>query len=219
MRLEIRPISQWPGEKDRNPTRSPFKSTYADSLELLDREIWNLRDERTEHEIVVVELDVPERAIRLDGGLRADARAGWHGVIVSFESKHGPLRYACDRFNVPAWGRGDSSQAWRDNLRAIALGLEALRKVDRYGISRDGEQYRGFNALGAGTPMPAGPSMTREQAIAFLLDESGLPHEALGSEGFIDRAYRAAAKRLHPDHGGDAESFQRLQYARAVASG
>ena len=32
------------------------------------------------------------------------------------------------------------------NLRSIALGLKALRAVDRYGVSRRGEQYAGFRA-------------------------------------------------------------------------
>ena len=35
---------------------------------------------------------------------------------------------------------------WQHNLRSIALGLEALRAVDRYGISRRGQQYAGFRA-------------------------------------------------------------------------
>lgn len=35
---------------------------------------------------------------------------------------------------------------WEHNVRSIALGLQALRAVDRYGISRRGEQYAGFRA-------------------------------------------------------------------------
>ena len=40
----------------------------------------------------------------------------------------------------------DCCMFWQHNLRSIALGLEALRAVDRYGISRRGEQYAGFRA-------------------------------------------------------------------------
>ena len=40
----------------------------------------------------------------------------------------------------------DACEDWRHNVRSIALGLEALRAVDRYGISRRGEQYAGFRA-------------------------------------------------------------------------
>lgn len=38
----------------------------------------------------------------------------------------------------------DACVLWRHNVRSIALGLEALRAVDRFGISRRGEQYAGF---------------------------------------------------------------------------
>lgn len=40
----------------------------------------------------------------------------------------------------------DCCDFWQHNVRSIALGLEALRAVDRYGISRRGEQYAGFRA-------------------------------------------------------------------------
>ena len=59
--------------------------------------------------------------------------------MVAFESKHGPLKYATDVFDH-----------WHANLRAIALGLEALRKVERYGITQRGEQYTGFRTWNSG---------------------------------------------------------------------
>lgn len=44
----------------------------------------------------------------------------------------------------------DVCDFWQHNVRSIALGLQSLRAVDRYGISRRGEQYAGFR--GALTP-------------------------------------------------------------------
>src|ERR1700675_3855774 len=79
---------------------------------------------------LVFQIDVRESEIRLDGLPSARARPNDPAVIVSFDSKHGPLRYFCDQFTD-----------WQDNIRAIALGLEALRKVERYGITHRGEQY------------------------------------------------------------------------------
>lgn len=38
----------------------------------------------------------------------------------------------------------DVCERWQHNVRSIALGLQALRAVDRYGISRRGQQYAGF---------------------------------------------------------------------------
>jgi len=109
---------------------------------------------------------------------------------------------------------------WQDNVRAIALGLEALRKVDRYGIVQSAEQYRGWQALPPGSPMPAA-KMTIEDAARLLADaapslgyESGDLLDSGAADGAIPRCYREAAKRLHPDVGGDPELFKRLTEAR-----
>jgi hypothetical protein len=57
--------------------------------------------------------------------------------------------------------------AERMNARAIALGLEALRKVDRYRITKRGEQYTGWSALPPATPMGAA-KMTADDALEFF---------------------------------------------------
>jgi hypothetical protein len=78
----------------------------------------------------VLQVDLAERDIRVDGLPRSNARYGSHpGAIVSFDSRRGPLRYATDEFTE-----------WKANLRAVALSLKALRDVDRYGVSKRGEQ-------------------------------------------------------------------------------
>ncbi len=147
------------------------------------------------------------------------ATVGFHGVILSFSSKHGPLRYLCDTYSQRAWAR-NGLPPWQSNVRAIALGLEALRTVDRHGIASDGEQYRGFTALPPARE--AGPAMTVEDAARFVA-EHGAP-SLLEFGGWmnlasplysaeLDRAYRGAAKRLHPDAGGDAAMFRRLTEA------
>jgi hypothetical protein len=103
---------------------------------------------------------------------------------------------------------------WQMNARAIALGLEALRKVDRYGITKRGEQYTGWSALPPATPMGAA-KMTADDALEFLrasADWNAGPDSDEPEQ--IDRAYRAAAKRLHPDAGGSTKDFQKLQEAR-----
>lgn len=100
-----------------------------------------------------------------------------------------------------------------------ALALEALRKVERYGVTNDNQQYRGFTAIGSGTPMPA-VQMTEMEALEFLRIhagwDSGPDHD---DPEDIDRAYRQAAKKLHPDAGGSTVDFQRLQEARRLLDG
>lgn len=180
MKFTFRPLTLFPPEFHAPPTFSnPFRAGYQDTLDLLMRELDKLQARE-----FVIEAGFREGDIRLDGLPRADARVPSHpGVVVSFDSKHGPLRYGTDAF-----------PAWQANLRAIALGLEALRKVDRYGIGRRGEQYQGWRALPAGDD----PSEVRG---ARLIEEFGGVKEAL--------------KATHPDHGGDPRDFADVQAARA----
>lgn len=179
----FRPISSWPGERRHHHSRSPFSAGWSTTLSDLDRELRALGAER-----VVIEIDVDETMIRLDGWPRADARPASPAVVLSFESRYGPLRYATDVF-----------RSWQDNLRAIALGLEALRRVDRYGITRRGEQYTGWRQLTAGAG--SGP-FTKEEAAAVIA-RHGV-------------SVAAALKATHPDHGGDPDEFARVQRAREL---
>jgi hypothetical protein len=172
--------SQDPAPGRRSRQRSPFSATYSATKSLLYREITALGATSA-----VLQLAVTESDIRLDGDLRANARPTHPGVIVSFESRHGPLRYACDRFLT-----------WQDNVRAIALGLESLRRVDRYGIAGRGEQYTGWKALPAGNGAPS-----PERGRALIARHGGV---------------RQALHATHPDHGGDPADFADVQAARGA---
>src|SRR5690349_15087060 len=115
-----RPLVLWPHAETRGRKRSQFKAAWSDTVWLLEREVGLLGGRQAVMQIAITEDD-----LRLDGRIRANARPTHPGVVVSFESRHGPLEYATDVFDD-----------WQDNVRAIALGLEALRKVDRYGIAK-----------------------------------------------------------------------------------
>ena len=159
--------------------KRPFNSTYAQTLSLLDDELRHLGVDS-----LIIQLAVGEDEIRLDGMPRARAHVRHPGVAISFELPEvGAVRYATNRFGH-----------WHDNLRAIALGLEALRKVDRYGITDRKEQYRGFRAL------PAGGDQERAQRGRKLIAEHG--------------SVRNAERATHPDAGGDADDFAAVQAAK-----
>lgn len=181
MEIKCRPLSNFPPEfKVPGWHNNPFRSGWTSTMELLEREL-----EKLGARSAVIELALTEREIRLDGWPRAEARPSHPGVVISFESKHGPLRYGTDAF-----------PHWQANVRAVALGLEALRKVDRYGIGKRGEQYQGWRQL------TAGPVMTQEDAEK-LLDEYGGEKKAL--------------KATHPDtrkEGVTDEEFGAVQAAR-----
>lgn len=205
----FKPITVWPdGWLTRSwteRTTAPFTALYRQTLAQLQVELRALNARAC-----FMSLDVGERGVRNDGQLRADARPDHPGVILTIDSRqHGVLVYSTDRF-----------RGWQDNLRGIVLGLEALRRVERYGISERGQQYAGFKELGTGIAM-AGPSMTLERAAEFLVlhgewgDESAKPSELIGCDaGIIDAYYRHAAKSLHPDVRGDGAMFDLARRAR-----
>lgn len=178
----VRPIVLWPEAETRTRQRSPFSSSYTATKDLLYREIRALGATSA-----VLQLAVTEQDIRLDGDLRANARPTHPGVIVSFESRHGSLRYACDTY-----------LSWQDNVRAIALTLEKLRAVDRYGAAKGGEQYTGWKALPSGN---GAPSAERGWSI-------------IRQHGSV----KAALHATHPDHGGDAKDFGDVQAAREAGA-
>lgn len=213
MILTFRPIKVWPdGWQDPRRKRSsnPFKATYAATLRLLDSELRHLS--ATD---VTLQVAASDRDMRLDGQLRADAKVSHPGVIVTIETKkHGTLVYPCDAFESRYYGDGPS---WQANLRAIALGLEALRKVERYGIAERGQQYAGYRELPSGIEL--GRAMTVEDAARFIAEHSGdlnrMP-EVEDDPSFALALFKDAAKTLHPDAGGDPELFKKLVTAREL---
>lgn len=219
--LKNRPDTWRPADAERPASR--FDSTYTATLDLLDRELVHLKATAA---FLQVDLADPVNGVRVDGQLRANAKVVHPGVILTIETRtHGTLVYPCDRFRG---GWGQSGTAWQQNLRAIALGLEALRKVERYGIAERGQQYAGFAELGSGDGMPApmgGGSMSIQDAAEFLSIESGrvvtaeqILNTTVGGE-HAKRAYRVAARKHHPDHGGDGGMFALVREARTVLLG
>lgn len=212
--IVYRPIDVWPGELTRSRKPSQFSAEFRSTLRLLSDEVDHLTDPKFDT-LIVVQLAVDEGQVRKDEtGLLAHAQTRHPGVIVSFEAAQGPLRFSCDRFS-DGWNR---KAGWRDNLRAVALALEALRKIDRYGIGSGREQYVGFNALPPGQPMAMGAAMTVEQAAQVLAELAGEPsavaHLLERHEGVIRRCFRQAAGVTHPDRGGDADEYRRAVEAR-----
>lgn len=196
LRFETRPLpAVWPNGQ-RTPVDArrwgQFKATLAATMDLLEHELEQLGAV----EPIVIEAGYEPHELRVDGRPRANARPRDPAVVLSFQSRFGPLRYACDTY------------ATHDrNLRAIALALEALRAVDRYGVTRRGEQYQGWSAL-----PPAGENgMSRAEAEA-IIRHFGDPDGNLE----LRVAYRRAAKLLDRDRGGDPGEWKKLNRAAQV---
>lgn len=194
----FRPLPVWPHPptSDRR-SRLTFKASWMRTLELLEREITQLGGDA-----VIIAANFRERDLRIDGWPRSDARVPDHpGVEISFDSVHGRLAYATD---VCMW--------WEHNVRSIALGLEALRAVDRYGVSSRGQQYAGWKELPGA--IAVAPKLSPDEAWLLLIRAvDGDPDDRGWT---LDELYHRAAKANHPDTGGDTEAFQRVQHAYEV---
>ena len=185
LNIPTRPIAgSWPGPMTRPSLRkrSSFSASWSKTDHLLRRELGFLGARRT-----VMHIDVYDKDIRQDGQLRANARPKSPAVMIAFEHrKHGWLQYPCDRFTT-----------WQDNVRAIALSLEALRKVDRYGVTREAQQYAGFRAL----PKAATPTTSYEAACTVLGREANMvvPVDGQLNEAVFYRVRLGAMRNAHPD--------------------
>lgn len=217
MRIVFRPPQTWPGRlRDESERRdAAWDSTYTQTRRLLVAEAHHL--DALE---VVVHLAVPDnRILRSGDDLKANAKPDHPGVLVVLTLPGGQSQSLhCDQYDRRYYR---SSEGWHDNLRAIAKSLEALRALDRWGATQ-GRQYAGFRALGSGIAMGPGdtPQMTVEDAARFIADHAGAPdawEDIVDDLAGVRIAYvRDAAKVLHPDAGGDATLFARLQEAKAI---
>lgn len=187
--LTVRPLVNPPPIAGR---WSQFRAPFTQTISMLAHELRELDAKR-----IVLQLGLRDRDIRVDGMPRADARLASAAVAISFESVYGPLRYATGEY-----------RDWQDNLRAIALSMKALRAVDRYAVSKRGEQYQGWLALPASTDA-ADQIVTEGQAIDLL-------HTLAPGETDLGRAYKIAAGSTHPDRGGNSDDFRRVMRAKEI---
>lgn len=208
MILTHRPLQKPWGQPVTESRRSrwTFKASWSATLDLLDRELHALNATT-----VVLQVDVTAADLRLDGQLRAHARPDFPGVRLIVDTTRGTL----------SW-QTDVCEFWQHNVRSIALGLEALRAVDRYGITTAGEQYKGWLQLEAGSSA----ADTRRAAQKLLAREAWPNEQAeaqdswslrLGSPDFADESrntYRRALAKTHPDrHGGMRSRWDAVEAA------
>jgi len=204
--VRFRPLDQWPGVRTPSYKRQDarFRSKYSQTLDLLEQELRHLKAKD-----IVIQAGFQLSEIRNDGWPRSNARRPADpGVIVSFICPTGALSFPCDRY-----------RDWEDNLRAIALSLEALRAVDRYGVTQHAEQYKGWTQLPP-APGRVEKKMTAAEASSILSNESGMYVPELNIvPSVLDNALKAARRRCHPDAGGTHERFVLVEEAYRVLTG
>lgn len=208
--MTLRPLVAWTQPETRYRQRSQFSAPWSATLELLDREVYHLGNGRR-HPDSVLQIALREQDFRIDGMPRANSIPSHPGVILNIESSKGPLSFPCDKFD-----------RWQDNLRAIALGLEALRKVDRYGITPGDEQYQGWRAI------ESKPSVDVVSAACATIARIAWPYERsenrdewaqkIATDANIGpTTLRKARRNAHPDvNGGDQALWDEVETAAAA---
>jgi hypothetical protein len=199
----------WPGTRTVFKKRAPFKTQWTRTLELLGRELKHLSARKVEMALAVRPNSYD---IRADGMLRADARPG-PAVIVSFLDTDGHRQaYPCDTFS---W--------WQDNVYAIAIVLEDLRRAERYGV-QSALLRAGFKALpGAGGTVA---TLSTGQAAHFIARMAGAQRTPAEIERVADAiqsdrelavmAMREAKAKTHPDAGGTNQDWTLLQESERI---
>lgn len=195
LKYTTRPLSDKTWLKPGRRKASAFSSSWTSTRDLLEKEIRAL-DGRD----VVIEIDVREQDLRLDGTLRSRATADSPAVRVSFESKHGPMSFPCDAYKTGPYQ--NKMLPWQHNVRAVALTMEALRAAERHGAINTGQQYTGFRALNAGRTAPAS-HLTYDEAMRTLREISGVQHTTVEGPQ-VQAMIRLAQSRAHPDRNGGA---------------
>lgn len=192
--LTLRPIEAWPWKETAHRGTSRFRSSWAAIDSLLRSEA-----DKINASTVVLQIDVMERDIRLDGWIKATARPSSPRVVITIERwRADTLAFHCDSY-----------LDWQDNVYAIAKTLEALRAIDRYGVSSSGEQYTGWKAIGDGR-------MTKDEAARLLAEVAGVPDRRPLDIERSAPLLRAARVAAHPDTGGSHERFVKVEEAGRV---
>ncbi len=158
-----------PQPKGLGLQRSQFQATYPKTLRDLERELDHL-----DAHSVTVQAGYPSDRIRNDGWPYSSARPEHPAVVLQFMRNKELLTFRSHKYAT-----------FEENLRAIAMTMEALRRVDRYGVV-EGEQYQGFKQIAA-------PSVetTRLEKLIQMRDRATTEGERQAAQAAIDRVQAA----------------------------
>ena len=129
--------------------------------------------------------------LRLDGLPRSgQSEPDDPGAAVYFRLTGKPRCLACDRWDRVA-----------DNIAAVAQHIDALRRIDRYGVGTMEQAFAGYAAL---------PPATQDWWLVLEVR----PDATLE---IVEEAFRRLARQHHPDVGGSHDMMVRLSEAREIA--
>lgn len=186
--IEAYPL-QWPVGYPRTQLRknSRFDQTLAAVRDYLKKEVKQIGGSG-----LVISTNIP---VKQNGDLRADFgrfKMDDPGVAVYFTRNGVDVVLCCDTY-IKVW----------ENIYAIGRTLEALRQINRDGVSDFlNRTFTGFKALPETTATEAG-----------IWETLGLQQPPASAE-IVHACYKKKAKDCHPDRpGGSVEAFQHLNEA------
>jgi hypothetical protein len=182
----------WPLGYPRTLPSHRISSTFKQSMER-SQQFLRAEIQRLGAHSLVISTNI---RVRGDGGLySADLarRIDDPGVAIYFTYKKQQISMCCDQYH----------RIW-ENLYALGKGIEAIRGIERWGISDFlNKAFAGFTAL------PETSSFNQKSIYEIL----GLNHRPESVE-IVRRAYRDKVKIVHPDaEGGSAAAFSEVNKA------
>jgi hypothetical protein len=195
---------RWPAavRRTRDPEPSRFKgATIAGEIEIIRRAVALIGGKN-----LVISSNVPLKAngapYSEEPGRGVDAGVAVYWAMPNDTGTLVPHAMPCDRWRTVA-----------DNLHAVALSLEAMRGLDRWGAVTVSQAFAGFAAL------PPGSSETPARDWREVLGAppwGGAWPADLGDEdtlGLARNRYRRAMAAVHPDRGGTTEQAAEINIA------
>lgn len=131
--------------------------------------------------------------INLRGLPYADQKPIDPGAAVYFRFKARATVLACDSYRTVA-----------ANIAALAAHIDALRRIERYGVGTIEQALAGYKAL------PADTAADWRNVFGFTSGQLVTPKQVID-------AHRARAHSAHPDKGGSDEMMQHINRAREFA--
>lgn len=198
----------WPSGWKRTPPNKRGASSFSKTVHTI------IGTERKKHQAQVTGLDAMGRLerqieelggedpvlstnVRLTLSGRPDTRIeepADPGVAVYFRFKGRATVLACDRYRRVA-----------DNIAAVAAHIDALRRIDRYGVGTIEQALAGYKAL------PADSAADWRMVMGF-------PADATPTIEQIQTRYKELAKNVHPDKpNGSDVAFSHLGRAKDFA--
>ena len=172
------------GQRSLVTDRKSVALTIASAIERLDGEVRRLGADDN----MILSTNVPVGLKGMPYSVKGEPTDPGVALYITLDRK--ALVFACDKWDrVP------------DNIAAIAQHIDALRRIERYGVGRLDQAFVGYAAL---------PPSAEDWRIVLGVGEYATINQ-------VDAAFLEKMKAAHPDAGGTHDEAAKLTAARDFA--